>query len=131
MPGWPALRVLSTTAFPATTATCGALSMPPVRHATAERKTWPRPCCSAQPCPATGARPLSLPAADPRVMVINALTDPFERGAVLVDQLAKWEQQDTRNPTLAITLGRTAFVAGDFDRGLLFARLACDGLRQQ
>lgn len=74
---------------------------------------------------------LGLPAADPRVMVLHALIDPFDRGAVLVRQLAQWSGTDTADPALASALGRTAFVVGDFDRGLVFARQACDGLRQQ
>ena len=74
---------------------------------------------------------LGLPAADPRVMVLNALIDPFDRGAVLVGQLAYWSGMDTADPALASALGRTAFVVGDFDRGLVFARQACEGLREQ
>jgi len=78
-----------------------------------------------------GARVLGLPAADPRVMVLNALIDPFDQGAALVGQLAQWVEQDTPDPALAAALGRTGFVVGDFDRSLLFARRACEGLRQQ
>jgi DNA-binding CsgD family transcriptional regulator len=78
-----------------------------------------------------GTRVLGLPAADPRVMVLNALIDPFDQGAALVGQLAQWVEQDTPDPALASALGRTGFVVGDFDRGLVFARRACEGLRQQ
>jgi DNA-binding NarL/FixJ family response regulator len=74
---------------------------------------------------------LGLPAADPRVMVLHALIDPFDCGAVLVRQLAQRSGLDTTDPAVAGALGRTAYIVGDFDRSLVFARQACDGLRQQ
>jgi len=45
--------------------------------------------------------------------------------------LRNGSSRDTPDPTLASALGRTGFVVGDFDRGLLVARRACEGLRQQ
>jgi ATP/maltotriose-dependent transcriptional regulator MalT len=74
---------------------------------------------------------LGLPAADPRVMVLHALIDPFDCGAVLVRQLAQWSGMDTTDPAVAGALGRAAYIVGDFDRSLVFARQACDGLREQ
>jgi hypothetical protein len=46
-------------------------------------------------------RQLNLPAADPRVMVLNALIDPFELGAILVSQPDQWTRMDTADPALA------------------------------
>jgi ATP/maltotriose-dependent transcriptional regulator MalT len=63
-------------------------------------------------------------------MMVSALIDPFERGAVITAQLAEWIRQPTPDPALASALGRAAFVIGDFDSGLTFASRACDGLRQ-
>jgi DNA-binding CsgD family transcriptional regulator len=74
---------------------------------------------------------LGLPSGDPRVMALHALIDPFDCGAVLVRQLARWNAMDATDPAVAGALGRTAYIVGDFDRSLVFARQACDGLRQQ
>lgn len=77
------------------------------------------------------ARSLALPSFDPRVMAISALVSPFASGAAVVARLAEWAARDTRDPALASALGRAGFVAGDFDRGLAFARQASEGLRRQ
>lgn len=77
------------------------------------------------------ARSLTLPGDDPRVIAISALVSPFDSGAAVVARLAEWAARDTREPALASALGRAGFVAGDFERGLAFARQASDGLRRQ
>jgi ATP/maltotriose-dependent transcriptional regulator MalT len=64
-------------------------------------------------------------------MMLSALTDPFESGALITAELTGWIRQEIPNPTLASALGRAAFVVGDFNDGLTFATRACDGLRQQ
>jgi DNA-binding CsgD family transcriptional regulator len=74
---------------------------------------------------------LGLPEADPRVMMLGALTAPFERGALITAQLAEWIRQATPDPALASALGRAGFVVGDFDSGLAFASRAGEGLRQR
>ena len=74
---------------------------------------------------------LSLPDADPRIMVIHSLIDAFDRGDALVERLSHWAEVEITDVALASALALTAFVAGDFDRGLFFASLACDGLRRQ
>jgi len=77
------------------------------------------------------ARALTVPADDPRVMAVSALVSPFHSGDAVVAALSRWAGRDTRDPALASTLGRAAFVAGDFEHGLLFARQASEGLRRQ
>jgi ATP/maltotriose-dependent transcriptional regulator MalT len=75
------------------------------------------------------AQAVTLPATDPRVMFIGALTDPFERGALITAQAAEWIRQPTPDPALAGMLAKAAFVVGDFDSALTFASRACEGLR--
>jgi DNA-binding CsgD family transcriptional regulator len=74
---------------------------------------------------------LRVPRSDPSSLVVTALLDPLTRGLEVVDQLAAWAEQATAEPAVASALGRAGFVVGDFDRALLFARRASDGLRQQ
>jgi DNA-binding NarL/FixJ family response regulator len=76
-------------------------------------------------------RAVGLPPSHPRIMMLSALTDPFESGALITAELTMWIRQDTPSPGLASALGRAAFVIGDFNDGLTFATRACDGLRQQ
>jgi ATP/maltotriose-dependent transcriptional regulator MalT len=64
-------------------------------------------------------------------MMLSALTDPFESGALITAELAVWTRREIPNPALASALGRAAFVVGNFNDGLPFATRACDGLRQQ
>jgi ATP/maltotriose-dependent transcriptional regulator MalT len=63
-------------------------------------------------------------------MFIGAMTDPFERGALITAQAAEWARHPTPDPGLAGTLAKAAFVVGDFDSALTFASRACEGLRQ-
>ena len=74
---------------------------------------------------------VGLPPSHPRIMMLSALTDPFESGAFIAAELTGWIRQEIPSPTLAGALGRAAFVVGDFNNGLTFATRACDGLRQQ
>jgi DNA-binding CsgD family transcriptional regulator len=78
-----------------------------------------------------GIEELSLDTADPRVMVLHAEIDPFVWGTRLVDQLGHWASQEITDVTMLGALARTGFLAGEFERGLGFARRASDSLRQQ
>jgi DNA-binding CsgD family transcriptional regulator len=79
----------------------------------------------------TGIEQLDLDSDDPRVMVLHAEIDPFGWGARLVDQLAQWASREVTDVRLLGALARTGFLAGDFERGLGFARRASDSLRRQ
>jgi DNA-binding CsgD family transcriptional regulator len=79
----------------------------------------------------SGVEALTLDSADPRVMVLYSEIDPFVRGARLVDQLAQWTSREVTDVALLAALARTAFIAGDFERGLGFATRAADLLRRQ
>ena len=78
-----------------------------------------------------GVEALSLDSADPRVMALHAELDPFVWGARLVEQLTLWASRDITDVGLLGALARTAFVAGDFERGLGFGARASDSLRRQ
>jgi DNA-binding CsgD family transcriptional regulator len=78
-----------------------------------------------------GIDAVDLPEQDPRIMVVRALTDPYERGGLLVSQLAGWAAQRPTDPALVSALGRTAFVIGDFDHALEFAHQASETLRHE
>ena len=73
---------------------------------------------------------LSLAPSDPGAAMLLALLDPFVGGVAVSDVLDVWDGQPV-DVNAAAALGRAAFVAGDFDRGLRFARRASDGLRAQ
>jgi hypothetical protein len=79
----------------------------------------------------SGIEALRLDGADPRVMVLYAEIDPFVQGARLVDQLAHWAAGEVTDVALLGALARTAFIVGDFERGLGFATRAADLLRRQ
>ncbi|HUA43178.1 MAG TPA: AAA family ATPase [Streptosporangiaceae bacterium] len=79
----------------------------------------------------SGIEALALDGADPRVMVLYAEIDPFVQGARLVDQLAHWAAREVTDVALLGALARTAFIVGDFERGLGFATRAADLLRRQ
>jgi len=78
-----------------------------------------------------GIEALSLDSADPRVMVLHAEIDPFGWGTRLVDQLADWASREITDAGPLLALARTAFLTGDFERGLGFARRGSDSLRRQ
>jgi hypothetical protein len=77
------------------------------------------------------ASTLKLLDADPRAIVLRSLIDPYRDGAAIADLLSRWVERETRDPGVAAALGRAGFVAGDFDRALLFARRASDTFRHQ
>ena len=78
-----------------------------------------------------GIEALSLDRDDPRVMELCCEIDPFARGARLVGQLAQWVSREITDVALLGALARTGFIAGDFERGLVFATRASDLLRRQ
>ena len=75
-------------------------------------------------------RRINLPASDPRRLLVDAVLDPFTRGAAIVEHLSHWAESETPDAGLASMLGKAGFVVGDFARALLFAHRASDELRK-
>jgi DNA-binding CsgD family transcriptional regulator len=74
---------------------------------------------------------LGLDADDPRRLHGTALLDPYEKGGLIAEQLTQWSARGPVEPSLGALLALAAFVAGDFDQALQFARSASTGLRQE
>jgi ATP/maltotriose-dependent transcriptional regulator MalT len=64
-------------------------------------------------------------------LVVRALIDPYVDGTAIVESLSRWVEQQIPDPGVAAALGRAAFVVGNFDRSLQFARRASDMFREQ
>ena len=77
------------------------------------------------------AHRLALPPSHPCRLLVDAVLDPFTRGAAIVADLSTWAEQETPDAGLASMLGKTGFVVGDFARALLFAHRASNELRKE
>jgi DNA-binding CsgD family transcriptional regulator len=77
------------------------------------------------------AEQVSLPAADPRLLAIYALSESHEQGPLVIEQLARWPADADGRPDLAGLLGIAAFCTGDFRRAVTFLSTPVQDLRAQ
>lgn len=77
------------------------------------------------------AREVSLPADDPRLLAIYALSESHEQGPMVREQLARWPADAGGRPDLAGLLGIAAFCTGDFRRAVEFLSTPIQELRAQ
>ncbi len=77
------------------------------------------------------AHGLGLPASDPRLLAVIALTESLDASAVVAQQLDEWPADARGRPDLAGLLGIAAFCVGDFDRAITFLSTAAGELRAQ
>jgi DNA-binding CsgD family transcriptional regulator len=77
------------------------------------------------------AHSLSVPASDPRRLVIDAMAGTLAQGADVLARLPEWVVDPPADPVSAALLATAAFNLADFDRALVFADRAVDVLRAQ
>ncbi|SNT66222.1 regulatory protein, luxR family [Asanoa hainanensis] len=77
------------------------------------------------------AREVTLPAGDPRLLAIYALTGFPEHAPIVLEQLALWPADADGQPDLAGLLGIAAFCTGDFHRAITFLSTPVQELRAQ
>ncbi|WP_432828434.1 ATP-binding protein [Dactylosporangium sp. CA-092794] len=77
------------------------------------------------------AQQVSLPAGDPRLLAIYALSASYEQGPTVIEQLARWPADAGGRPDLAGLLGIAAFCTGDFRRAIAFLSTPVQELRAQ
>ncbi|MEV4133326.1 AAA family ATPase [Dactylosporangium sp. NPDC049742] len=77
------------------------------------------------------AREADVPAGDPRLLAIHALSESHEQGPAVIEQLARWPADAGGRPDLAGLLGIAAFCTGDFPRAVTFLSTPVHELRAQ
>jgi DNA-binding NarL/FixJ family response regulator len=77
------------------------------------------------------AQRVRLPASDPRLLAIYALSASHEQGPMVIEQLAKWPADAGGRPDLAGLLGIAAFCTGDFPHAVAFLSTPVQELRAQ
>ncbi|GIH14890.1 ATP-binding protein [Rugosimonospora africana] len=77
------------------------------------------------------AQQVALPASDPRLLAIYALSESHEQGPVVIEQLARWPADADGRPDLAGLLGIAAFCTGDFRHAVAFLSTPVQELRAQ
>jgi DNA-binding CsgD family transcriptional regulator/tetratricopeptide (TPR) repeat protein len=77
------------------------------------------------------AQQVALPASDPRLLAIHALSESHEQGPIVIEQLARWPADADGRPDLAGLLGIAAFCTGDFRRAVAFLSTPVQELRAQ
>ncbi|QXE35419.1 LuxR family transcriptional regulator [Streptomyces sp. GMY02] len=77
------------------------------------------------------AQQVSLPADDPGLLAIYALSQSDEQRPVVVEQLARWPADAGGRPDLAGLLGIAAFCTGDFRHAVAFLSTPVQELRAQ
>ncbi|MFF3562014.1 ATP-binding protein [Streptomyces sp. NPDC002574] len=77
------------------------------------------------------AQQVNLPARDPRLLAIHALSGSHEQSAMVAEQLARWPADADGRPDLAGLLGIAAFCTGDFRHAVTFLSTPVQELRAQ
>jgi DNA-binding CsgD family transcriptional regulator len=77
------------------------------------------------------AQQVGLPAHDPRLLAIRALSASHEQGPLVSEQLSDWPTDADVPPDLAGLLGIAAFCTGDFRRAVTFLSAPVQELRAQ
>ncbi|GII59236.1 LuxR family transcriptional regulator [Planotetraspora thailandica] len=77
------------------------------------------------------AQQVSVPAHDPRLLAIYALSESHEQGPTVIEQLTRWPADAGGRPDLAGLLGIAAFCTGDFRRAVAFLSTPVQELRAQ
>lgn len=97
----------------------------------ARRVWWGDPGAEVRHEIVLAAQRIGLTNTDPRWLVILAVSEPIERGAFVVSQLATWRPDADGHPDVAGVLGLAAFCAGDFSRAIGFLSSPAEALRSQ
>ncbi|MGW4461060.1 ATP-binding protein [Micromonospora sp. NPDC004704] len=77
------------------------------------------------------AQRVSVPAHDPRLLAIYALSESHEQGPMVIEQLARWPADAGGRPDSAGLLGIAAFCTGDFRSAITFLSTPVQELRAQ
>ncbi len=77
------------------------------------------------------AQQVNLPADDPRLLAISALSGFHDMAPAVIEQLGRWPADAGGRPDLAGLLGIAAFCTGDFHRAVTFLSTPVQELRAQ
>jgi len=102
-------------------------SLVPVAH----RAWWTRTRPTTRRYLVEAAQSFSVPAGDPRVLVVTALANPEETGPTVMSHVSRVRLHDVPDAMAAMYLGIAAEKSGDFALGARFLSAAVDGLRDQ
>jgi len=102
-------------------------SLVPVAH----RAWWTRTRPTTRRYLVEAAQSLSVPAGDPRVLVVSALANPEETGPAVMSHVSRIRLHEVPDAMAAMYVGIAAEKAGDFALGARFLSTAVDGLRDQ
>ncbi|MEV6297880.1 LuxR family transcriptional regulator [Actinoplanes sp. NPDC051861] len=97
----------------------------------ARRVWWRDPGETVRHAIVRAAQQVGLPAGDPRLLAIYALSESHEQGPIVIEQLARWAPDAGGRPDLAGLLGIAAFCTGDFPRAVVFLSTPVQELRAQ
>ncbi|WP_433053540.1 ATP-binding protein [Dactylosporangium sp. CS-033363] len=97
----------------------------------ARRVWWRDPGAALRHEIVLAAHHLGVAADDPRLLAINALSEPLEQGPAVIEQLAHWPADAGGQPDAAGLLGIAAFCTGDFRRAVAFLSTPIQELRAQ
>lgn len=97
----------------------------------ARRVWWRDPGAEIRHEIVDAARQVNLPGNDPRLLVIYAVSESYEQGPMVIEQLARWPADAGGKPDLAGLLGIAAFCTGDFRRAVEFLSTPIQELRAQ
>jgi DNA-binding CsgD family transcriptional regulator len=102
-------------------------SLVPVAH----RAWWTRTKPPTRRYLVEAAQSFSVPAGDPRVLVVTALANPEETGPAVMSHVSRVRLHDVPDAIAAMYVGIAAEKSGDFGLGARFLSAAVDGLRDQ
>jgi DNA-binding CsgD family transcriptional regulator len=102
-------------------------SLVPVAH----RAWWTRTRLTTRRYLVEAAQSFSVPAGDPRVLVVTALANPEETGPTVMTHVSRVRLHEVRDAMAAMYVGIAAEKSGDFALGARFLSAAVDGLRDQ
>ncbi|WP_314222742.1 ATP-binding protein [Streptomyces zaehneri] len=97
----------------------------------ARRVWWRDPGATVRYEIVQAAQQVSLPAGDPRLLAIYALSQSDEHTAGVIEQLARWPADAGGRSDLAGLLGIAAFCTGDFRHAVAFLSTPVQELRAQ